>query len=131
MLAQTPDVYQPSIDETTGDYIDKLPQSHEFIPTGIKCPCTNKNYLSRQKMLDHVKTRIHKEFINELNKNRANHLVECHKLRELVDSQKLIIAKMEIEISKKKNTIDCLLAEIVKQKQQQQPQQPEIDLLSF
>ena len=69
-LATQPDIYIPSIDEN-GNYIDKTP-SFNNLKNGIRCPCgsrKDKTYDGISNFNAHIKTKIHKKWIEELNLN--------------------------------------------------------------
>jgi hypothetical protein len=63
-----------------------------------------------------------------LNTNKINYYTECEKLKEVVNSQKLIIAKMENEINVKIKTIDYLSQQLMAK---DTGNNDIIDLLSF
>ena len=119
-LITEPDIYSPSIDET-GKYIDKLPA---FFKHGIQCPCgarKEKVYESKPKLKEHLKTKSHQKWLDDMNANRSNHFIESNQLKDTVKNQQIIIAQLtrqldakikEIEILKKiqagNNTLDLL-----------------------
>lgn len=110
------DIYEPSIGDD-GNYIDYLPPSSKF-KNGLKCSCGARRdhiFDSRQSFNIHIKSKTHIKWLNELNANKMNYFNECEKLKEVVNSQKLIIAQMEREvnilrkeINIKSKTIDIL-----------------------
>jgi sensor domain CHASE-containing protein len=63
-----------------------------------------------------------------LNTNKINYYTECEKLKEVVNSQKLITAKMENEINVKIKTIDYLSQQLMAK---DTGNNDIIDLLSF
>ena len=72
------------------------------------------------------------KWLTDLNTNKMNFFTECEKLKEVVNSQKLIIAQMEKditifkkEISIKSKTIDILTEQITNKNA------IDIDLISF
>ena len=112
-LVIEPDIYCPSIDDN-GNYIDKIMPSM-FIKKGITCPCgsrKDKMFETPSKFSSHSKTKIHKKWLENLNENRANYYVENEKLKETVNNQQIIIARMEKEIQTKIMTIDYLTVQI-------------------
>jgi hypothetical protein len=116
-LAVESDIYSPNIDDK-GNYIDKIP-SFNNIKNGLRCPCgTRKDhcYKNGSEFKNHVKTKTHEKWLNNLNLNKANYYSENEKLKELVENQKLIIAKLERKINKKNNTID-ILTSLIKKKE--------------
>ena len=108
-LALVSDIYEPSVGDD-GNYSDYLPSSSKF-KNGLRCPCgARKDHVfdSRQSFNIHIKTKTHQKWLAELNTNKMNYYTECEKLKDVVNSQKLIIAKMENELNIKLKTIDYL-----------------------
>jgi adenylosuccinate lyase len=62
----------------------------------------------------HTKTKAHQKWLEGLNLNRANFYVELEKSKEVISSQRLIIAKLEKDISNKIMTIDYLTQQLLK-----------------
>jgi hypothetical protein len=113
-LAIDSDIYEPSIGDD-GNYIDNIPPSSKFI-YGLRCPCgTRKDHVfdSRPGFISHIKSKSHKNWLANLNTNKTNYYSEYEKLKEVVSSQKLIIAKMENELQMKQKTVDYLLQQLV------------------
>jgi len=112
-LVVEPDIYSPSIDEN-GNYIDKIP-SFNIIKKGLLCPCgsrKDKVYETHTVFSSHIKTKRHISWLVTLNFNKANYYVKNQKLKETVQNQKLIIAKLEKDINTKIMTIDYLTQQI-------------------
>ena len=112
-LVIEPDVYSPNIDDN-GNYIDKIP-SFNIIKNGIYCSCgtrKDKIYKSNSVFSQHTKTKMHQKWLSDLNTNRANYYVENEKLREVIQNQKYIIAKLEKDVNNKSMTIDYLTQQI-------------------
>lgn len=108
------DIYEPNIDEK-GNYADYLPSSSKF-SNGLRCPCgTRKEHIfdSRGSFATHIKTKTHQKWLSDLNTNKMNFYSECEKLKDLVKSQQIIIAKMEKEINTKLKTIDYLTQQLM------------------
>jgi hypothetical protein len=108
------DIYSPSID-VNGNYIDKVP-SFVNITNGLRCPCgsrKDKTYDCSSYFSTHIKSKTHQKWLNELNINKTNLYVENIKIKETINNQRLIIAKMEKELSIKSKTIDYLTQQIV------------------
>ena len=63
-------------------------------------------------MSSHMKTKTHQKWLELLNLNRTNYLVENAKLNETVLSQQKIIAKLDIAIASKDATIDYLTKQL-------------------
>ena len=114
-LVVEPDVYSPSINDS-GLYVDKVPPFN-YIKKGLVCPCgsrKDKLYETHSAFLTHTKTKAHQKWIEGLNLNRANFYVELEKSKEVISSQRLIIAKLEKDISNKIMTIDYLTQQLHK-----------------
>jgi hypothetical protein len=113
------DIYEPSIDGHTNNYVDAIPPSHKF-KQGIRCPCgTRKDHVfdNRQSFITHSKSKSHIKWIDELNANKMNYFTDCEKLKELVTSQRLIISKLEKELTSKTVIIQKLEKDINTHKQ--------------
>lgn len=107
-----PELYSPSIDDN-GTYIDVIPTFRH----GLRCPCgsrRDKVYDDARSFSTHTKTKCHQKWLELVNKNRANYYVENEKLRETIQQQRIIIAKMEKEIQNKSLTIDYLTKQLHK-----------------
>ena len=115
-LVTEPDTYSPNIDDK-GNYIDKVPSFYtNALATGLRCPCgtrKDKIYTSHATFTSHIKTKTHEKWLQELNTNKANFYVESQKLRDVVQSQKIMIGKMELNILNKNMTIDYLTKQLV------------------
>jgi len=112
-LVVEPDIYSPSIDDK-GNYIDRIP-SFNIIKKGLLCPCgsrKDKIYETHTVFASHIKTKAHQSWLVTLNFNKANYYVENEKLKETVQNQKLIIAKLEKDINTKILTVDFLTQQI-------------------
>ena len=122
------DIYEPNIDDNS-NYTDYLPPSSKF-KDGLRCPCgARKDHVfdSRQSFSIHIKTKTHQKWLTDLNTNKMNFYSECEKLKEVVNSQKIIIAKFEKEINTKLKTIDYLTQQLMSKDSDNNV----IDLLSF
>ena len=127
-LSLESDIYEPNTDDT-GNYIDYLPPSSTF-KNGLRCPCgARKDHVfdSRQSFTGHIKTKTHQKWLSDLNINKMNFYTECEKLKELVNSQKLIIARLEKEINTHKHTIINLAQQLANK----ETTNDSIDLLLF
>jgi len=112
-LVVEPDIYTPSINDS-GLYVDKVPPFN-YIKKGLVCPCgsrKDKLYETHSVFLTHTKTKVHQKWLEGLNLNRANFYVELEKSKEVISSQRLIIAKLEKDISNKIMTIDYLTQQL-------------------
>ena len=112
-LVLEPDIYSPSVDEK-GNYIDKIP-SFNIIKKGLLCPCgsrKDKIYENHTMFTTHIKTKSHQSWLVSLNFNKANYYIENNILKDTVQNQKLIIAKLEKDVQTKIMTIDYLTQQI-------------------
>lgn len=105
-IALESDTYCPAIN-SSGDYIDKIP-SFANLKSGLRCPCLERVYSTHSSFHTHCKTITHQSWIETLNFNKANFVLENTKLNNLVKSQQLIIAKMEKDLAAKNATIAFL-----------------------
>lgn len=116
-LATEPDVYSPSIDDH-GNYVDKIPSFNtNALVNGIRCPCgtrKDKVYISAPLFAAHCKTKTHEKWVQDLNTNKSNFFTENQKLRDIVHAQKIMIGKLELELSSKNMTIAYLTQEVTK-----------------
>jgi hypothetical protein len=122
------DIYEPNVDNN-GNYADYIPPSSKF-SNGLRCPCgARKDHIfdSRSSFIMHIKTKTHQKWLADLNTNKMNFYSECEKLKEVVNSQKMIIAKFEKEINTKLKTIDYLTRQLMSKESDNNV----IDLLSF
>ncbi len=113
-LSLESDIYEPSVGDD-GNYLDYLPPSSKFIH-GLRCPCgARKDHVfdSRPSFSGHIKTKTHQKWLAELNTNKTNYYMECEKLKEVVNSQKIIIAKMENDLQVKMKTINYLSQQLM------------------
>lgn len=112
-LVTEPDVYAPCVDED-GKYIDKVP-SFNNLNHGLRCPCgarKDKCYTTNTTFTAHIKTKTHQKWLEEMNLNKSNYYVEYEKLKELVQNQRLIIARLEKDLNSKNITIDYLTQQL-------------------
>ena len=127
-LAVDSDIYEPSIGDD-GNYSDYLPPSSKF-KNGLRCPCgARKEHIfdSRQSFCSHIKTKTHLKWLSDLNTNKMNFFTECEKLKEIVTSQKIIIARLEREVNTHKHTIINLAQQLANK----ESENTIVDLLSF
>ena len=96
-LALTPDVYSPARNDA-GEYEDSL-RGYNF-NSGLRCGCGAKTvFAKRANFMTHIQSKHHKEWIQEMNSNTSNYYTECMELKELVNNQKRIIARLETDNS--------------------------------
>jgi hypothetical protein len=127
-LSHESDIYEPNIDDV-GNYVDFLPPSSKF-KNGLRCPCgARKDHIfdSRPSFVSHIKTKTHLKWLSVLNTNKMNYFTECEKLKEIVSSQKIIIAKLEKDVNTHKHTIINLAQQLANKESTDNT----IDLLSF
>jgi hypothetical protein len=108
------DIYEPNINDN-GNYDDYIPPSSKF-KNGLRCPCgARKDHVfdTRISFSGHIKTKTHQKWLSEMNKNKMNYYSECEKLKEVVSSQKIIIARLERDITTKLKTIDYLTQQLM------------------
>lgn len=108
------EMYAPSIDEI-GNYVDKIPPSNT-LKQGIRCPCgcrKDKVYDTYATFSAHTKTKMHQKWLIQMNLNKANFYIENETLKETIQNQRLILAKMEKELQKKMMTIDYLTQQLI------------------
>lgn len=103
VLSLTPDLYSP-IRNDDGEFEDSL-RGYKF-QVGLRCGCGSKNvFQKRQGFMTHIQSKQHKDWISEMNRNAANYYNECVELRELTNSQKQIIARLENELMSMKTKL--------------------------
>jgi hypothetical protein len=110
------DKYSPSTDEN-GNYIDKIP-SFSLIKNGLLCPCgsrKDKYYHSHSSFSTHTKTKVHQNWLSTINLNKVNYYIENEKMLEIIQNQRLIIARIEKEVNNKNITITYLTDQLTKQ----------------
>ena len=114
-LVVEPDIYSPSINDN-GLYVDKVPPFN-YIKKGLSCPCgsrKDKIYETHSVFVAHTKTKTHQKWLEMLNTNKANFYVDLEKAKEVISNQRLIIAKLEKDVSNKIMTIDYLTQQLHK-----------------
>ena len=110
------DIYSPSIDDI-GNYIDNVPSFNTLL-NGLRCPCgsrKNKSYMTHTMFASHIKSKSHQKWLSALNANRANYYTENENNIEIIQQQKIFIAKLEKEISVKNMTIHYLTQQLMTQ----------------
>lgn len=103
-----PNIYQPGIN-FSGDYIDNIP-NFKFNTSGFICPCSNRDkvFLTRTSFIGHTKTKKHITWLDNINNNKSNYLVDNLSLKETIKNQKIIIARYEKQIRDLNKQIDDL-----------------------
>lgn len=128
-LSLDSDIYEPSVGND-GNYSDYLPPSSKFTH-GLRCPCGARRdhvFDTRPSFNSHIKSKTHQKWLADLNANKMNYYTECEKLKEVVNSQKMIIAKMENDLNVKMKTINYLSQQLMAKDTGKNDM---IDLLSF
>lgn len=105
-LITEPDLYSPVMEED-GNYVDKIPNFKDKAQ-GLRCPCNNNVFSTRQAFSAHTKTRCHKQWLEQHNANRMNYLQELEQAKRLIHNQKLIIAQFELDNNHLRHTIRIL-----------------------
>lgn len=116
-LQTEPDTYTPSVNHL-GNYIDVIP-SFNNIKNGLRCPCgarKGKTYVTYCLFSSHTKTKIHQNWMENLNLNKANHYIECENLKSIVKDQRLVIAQQDRDLQNKHLTIDYLTQQLISKK---------------
>ena len=104
--AITADTYTPGLDDQ-GNYVDDIP----VIRHGIHCPCgsrRDKTYPTVASFTAHTKTKHHQQWLETLNRNKANHYVESLRYKELVESQQKILTSLENQLVIKSSQVVSL-----------------------
>jgi hypothetical protein len=112
-LVTEPDTYTPGVDDI-GNYIDIIP-SFNVITHGLRCPCgtrKDKTYNTSSTFSSHCKTKTHQKWLYNLNLNKANYYIENEKLKKTLQTQRIIIAKMDNELQNNRMTIDYLTRQL-------------------
>jgi vacuolar-type H+-ATPase subunit D/Vma8 len=91
-IALTPDTYAPGISDD-GLYVDIIP--HSIPESGIKCPCFDRYYITRDKFAQHSKCKRHEMWMKQLNLEKKNYFKKCIELEQTVKQQRLLIAQLE------------------------------------
>jgi hypothetical protein len=123
--------YYTAIINEEGNYIDKIPPSH-IVSKGLRCLCgsrKDKIFTSYTSFSCHVQTKRHQVWLKELNTNKQNYYRENEEMKNIIHTQKIIIAKMEKELISKNNTIDQLTQHLLIVKET--PNYQEVNLLEF
>jgi hypothetical protein len=112
-LTTKPDIYAPNMGDN-GTYIDYIP-TYSILQHGISCVCgsrKDKVFTSTSTFSNHIKTKSHQKWMESLNANRTNYYVELEKAKEVIQNQRIIIARLETELSNKSLTIDYLTKQL-------------------
>ena len=111
------DIYAPSVDDC-GNYVDKIPSFNNLVH-GLRCPCgsrKDKTYDTHMSFTSHIKTKTHQKWLGDLTLNKTNYYVENESLKTTLQSQRQIIAKLEIELHVKTTTVESLVQQLTAKK---------------
>lgn len=106
-IATQPDVYSPGINNE-GIYVDKVPPQHMFSVSGLRCPCSSRKdivFWTRQSFVSHTRTKRHQSWLGELSLENANLYVKSQEMEKTIKEQKVLIARLEREITHRDITI--------------------------
>lgn len=98
-LITEPDVYSLKLNSSEL-YEDDIPSASYFAnDKQLRCPCNHNQFRSRQCLVSHTKTGIHKKWIETQNANRNNNSNELEQEKKTSRQQKIQIAQMQREIT--------------------------------
>lgn len=112
-LVQQAETYVPCIGED-GRYIDVVPSSSVFSLAGLRCACgsrKDKVYNSRAQFISHIKTQVHQNWLRQMYLNNANYYAKVQELERVVQSQKIMIGRLEVEVKNRDVTIQTLISQ--------------------
>jgi uncharacterized protein YeaO (DUF488 family) len=141
-LILTPDIYEPSIDET-GNFIDKIPSWSCLKGKGIMCACgsrKNKVYETSSLFTSHIRSQTHKKWIDGLNANKVNLYMENVQMKKIIQELRHILSHYEketarlkqqytIEITNKEQVIQSLTS-LLSETSSEKVQSHVVDLLN-
>jgi len=105
VIEKTPDIYNPSLDENGTTYIDKIERTTLSSLFSLKCPCNDNVFKSRQNFMQHIKTKIHKSWLENINKNKYNYYVENEKNIKTIKMQQMMLVERDNKILNLENNI--------------------------
>lgn len=130
-LATESDVYCPSVNDL-GNYIDKIPSFTNG--SGLRCVCgarRDKVYATHGIFAAHIKTKAHQKWLCELNVSQPNLYKENLEMKQTIRNQRLIISRMDKEMSEQTVTIGyltkCFNTDILEEEKEKN----KINLLDF
>lgn len=109
-IATQPDIYAPSINNE-GTYVDNIPPQHKFSVSGLRCPCSIRKdtvFWARQNFMSHTKTKTHQNWLCGLSLDNTNMYIKSQEMAQTIKEQKIMIARLEKEISHRDITIMTL-----------------------
>lgn len=104
-IEQTEGIYEPSIGET-GNYIDNV-DFYNYC-NAVRCPCNNRLFVTKSSFKTHIGSKVHSNWLNNLNTKKSNFYVENIKLKEDLKNKKKILTEIDIENSQLKTKIKFL-----------------------
>lgn len=114
MLAVEPDMYSPNMDEF-GNYVDYVPSSSHF-NHGLRCPCGTRCdsvvHDTPSRFAKHIKTKTHVKWMENLNNNKQNYLIENEKQKETIHQQQQLVIQLSQDIQKQRNIIYGLTQQV-------------------
>jgi hypothetical protein len=131
-LATEPDVYCPSVNDL-GQYIDKIP-AFTTLFDGIRCVCgarRDKVYKSHAVFASHIKTKTHQKWLCEINVSQPNLYKENIEMKQTIRNQRLIISRMDAEMSEQLVTIGYLTKCMNADTLEKEKEKNRINLLDF
>ena len=91
-IALCPDIYTPGVSED-GIYVDIVP-SH--VPkNGLKCPCLERFYATRERFAQHIKCKRHELWMQQINQESKNYFRKCIEHEHTIRQQRILIAEMQ------------------------------------
>ena len=105
VIEKTPDIYNPSLDENGTTYIDKIERTTLTSLFSLKCPCNDNVFKSRQNFMQHIKTKIHKSWLENINKNKYNYYIENEKNIKTIKMQQMMLVERDNKILNLENNI--------------------------
>jgi hypothetical protein len=104
-LSPNPIDYLPKYNTDTQKYEDQYIFDFQH---GVTCPCTGNLYMRRSSFHSHIKTQIHRKWINMLNENQMNYYQKSLDLERTVRTQQEMLTKIQNELEQKKIIIRYL-----------------------
>lgn len=115
-MAQQTEVYIHSVGED-GSYVDLIPSSSVFVSGGIRCSCgsrKDKVFTTRSQFVSHTKTKIHQNWLRRILLENANYFAQAQKLEKVVQSLKIMVGRLEVNVKNRDVTIQTLISQCAK-----------------
>jgi hypothetical protein len=111
-LTLEPEIYAPSINEY-GNYVDNPGTGAAFRPLRCACGCRRDQlYKTIASFKSHIKSQCHISWLEDQNNNKQNHLVNASNNAELLNQQRLQIARMSLDVEQKNHHIGLMTKRI-------------------